>query len=46
MYGHLPGECDYFYKCGGCRFWNVEYQKELEFKPTEYFESLDILEIK
>lgn len=28
----IKAECEYFYKCGGCRFWNVEYQKELEFK--------------
>ncbi len=28
----IKAECEYFYKCGGCRFWNVEYEKELEFK--------------
>lgn len=25
-------ECPYFYKCGGCRFWNVSYDAELEYK--------------
>ncbi len=25
-------ECEYFYKCGGCQFWNVSYEKELEYK--------------
>ncbi len=25
-------ECPYFYQCGGCRFWNVDYQTELEYK--------------
>ena len=25
-------ECPYFYKCGGCRFWNVGYDAELEYK--------------
>ena len=28
----IKAECEYFYKCGGCRFWNVEYEQELEFK--------------
>ncbi len=28
----LKSECEYFYKCGGCRFWNVEYSAELEYK--------------
>ena len=28
----IKAECEYFYKCGGCRFWNVEYERELEFK--------------
>lgn len=28
----IKAECDYFYKCGGCRFWNVEYSQELEYK--------------
>ena len=28
----IKSECPYFYKCGGCRFWNVEYETELEFK--------------
>ena len=25
-------QCRYFYKCGGCRFWNVDYQAELRYK--------------
>ena len=28
----LKSECEYFYKCGGCRFWNTEYSAELEYK--------------
>ncbi len=28
----IKAECEYFYKCGGCRFWNVDYEKELEYK--------------
>ncbi len=28
----VKSKCEYFYKCGGCRFWNVEYEKELEYK--------------
>lgn len=28
----LKSECEYFYRCGGCRFWNVEYSAELEYK--------------
>lgn len=28
----IKAECPYFYKCGGCRFWNVEYSAELEYK--------------
>ncbi len=25
-------ECEYFYKCGGCQFWNTDYETELEYK--------------
>lgn len=28
----IKAECEYFYKCGGCRFWNTEYGAELEYK--------------
>ncbi|MDO4743946.1 MAG: 23S rRNA (uracil(1939)-C(5))-methyltransferase RlmD [Clostridia bacterium] len=28
----MKSECEYFYKCGGCRFWNVEYETELKYK--------------
>ncbi len=28
----IKSQCQYFYKCGGCRFWNVDYQTELEYK--------------
>ncbi len=28
----IKSVCKYFYKCGGCRFWNVDYQAELLFK--------------
>ncbi len=28
----IKSECKYFYKCGGCRFWNVTYETELLYK--------------
>ncbi len=28
----IKSQCKYFYKCGGCRFWNVDYETELEYK--------------
>ncbi len=28
----IKSECPYFYKCGGCRFWNVDYEAELRYK--------------
>lgn len=28
----IKSRCEYFYQCGGCRFWNVEYSQELEYK--------------
>ncbi len=28
----IKAQCPYFYKCGGCRFWNVDYQAELKYK--------------
>ena len=28
----IKAECPYFYKCGGCRFWNLDYQTELSYK--------------
>ncbi len=28
----VKAECEYFYKCGGCQFWNVQYETELEYK--------------
>ncbi len=28
----IKSQCKYFYKCGGCRFWNVDYQAELDYK--------------
>jgi 23S rRNA (uracil1939-C5)-methyltransferase len=28
----IKSECEYFYRCGGCRFWNVDYETELEYK--------------
>ncbi len=31
----IKAECEYFYKCGGCRFWNTEYEKELEYKTQK-----------
>ncbi len=31
----IKAECEYFYKCGGCRFWNTEYEKEMEYKTQK-----------
>ncbi len=28
----IKSQCPYFYKCGGCRFWNVDYEAELRYK--------------
>ncbi len=28
----VKAECPYFYKCGGCRFWNIDYETELSYK--------------
>ncbi len=28
----IKSQCKYFYKCGGCQFWNVDYQTELVYK--------------
>lgn len=28
----LKSECEYFYKCGGCQFWHMDYEAELEIK--------------
>ena len=28
----MKAECEYFYKCGGCQFWNVDYETELKYK--------------
>lgn len=28
----VKSECEFFYKCGGCQFWNVQYETELEYK--------------
>ncbi len=28
----VKSECEYFYKCGGCQFWNMDYETELEYK--------------
>lgn len=37
----IKAECEYFYKCGGCRFWNVEYKKELEYKGQKVKDCLE-----
>ncbi len=37
----IKAECDYFYKCGGCRFWNVEYEQELQFKRQHVQDCLE-----
>lgn len=28
----VKSECEYFYKCGGCQYWNVNYETELNYK--------------
>ncbi len=28
----VKAECEYFYKCGGCQLWHMDYKKELGFK--------------
>lgn len=28
-------ECEYFYKCGGCQLWHMDYDAELEFKQKK-----------
>ncbi len=28
----IKSQCEYFYRCGGCRFWNVDYETELLYK--------------
>ncbi len=37
----IKAECEYFYKCGGCRFWNVEYNQELNFKRQHVQDCLE-----
>lgn len=37
----IKAECRYFYKCGGCRFWNVEYETELEYKRQKVKDCLE-----
>ncbi len=37
----IKAQCEYFYKCGGCRFWNVEYSQELEFKRRNVKDCLE-----
>ena len=39
----IKAECEYFYKCGGCRFWNTEYEKELEYKTQKVKDCLERL---
>ncbi len=31
----LKAECEYFYKCGGCQLWHMDYETELEFKEKK-----------
>ena len=28
----VKSECEYFYRCGGCSFWNMTYEEELLYK--------------
>ena len=31
----VKSECEYFYKCGGCSLWHMDYEAELEFKEQK-----------
>ncbi len=31
----LKAECPYFYKCGGCQLWHMDYDAELEYKQKK-----------
>ena len=31
----LKSECPYFYKCGGCQLWHMDYSAELEYKQKK-----------
>ncbi len=31
----VKSECEYFYKCGGCQYWNVNYETELDYKRQQ-----------
>jgi len=37
----IKAECEYFYKCGGCQFWNAEYETELEYKRQKVKDCLE-----
>ncbi len=37
----IKSECEFFYKCGGCRFQNVQYEKELEFKEQTVRDAIE-----
>ncbi len=28
----VKSECEYFYKCGGCQLWHMDYEAELDYK--------------
>ncbi len=31
----LKSECPYFYKCGGCQLWHMDYEEELNYKQKK-----------
>lgn len=31
----VKAQCEFFYKCGGCQFWNVDYGEELKYKQQK-----------
>ncbi len=31
----IKAECEYFYKCGGCQLWHMDYEAELEYKHNK-----------
>lgn len=31
----IKSECKYFYQCGGCQLWHMDYEAELEYKYTK-----------
>lgn len=37
----ISPDCEYFYKCGGCNFWHVDYALEVEYKTNKVKDALE-----